>query len=146
MQDILFKKLQTDINEFISVGNQAFTKISKSGERCLQAGSLAERQNYWRKILDQVQQKTDQLNVFFAQQNFHENKDELNARLAYLRELSRLTGESPPEWSANYPSIRDALGKIYDSRIAIDKKYQLGKHKLSKQIRAYQQARDVDGS
>lgn len=127
MMDKLLEQLLQEVDELLKLGDISFSKISPSGEKSKQLGSLKRQQNYWQQILDTVDNRRNRLISFLNEDKSKlERNTQLDQRLAFFREMSRRISESPPEWSAYYPDIEKLQSTIAIKLDEIDEKYQLG--------------------
>lgn len=138
MKDKLFNALENNILEFISIGNKSFLALSESGVEDKKNNQLEGPQNFWKKVIEKTSVKYEQLKLILIKSNDPMENEELNIALDYFRTISRWISESPPEWSAYYDEINNAIGNLYLTRRKIDDKYELGEHMFRKKIEFYQ--------
>ena len=117
--DTLFENLFIQIQQVITLGNQAHTKQSALGLK-LNEPTENDLKN-WNNILADVADSKKKLHLY-VQNGIEQNRHSIDAELSTYRELPRRLAEgSSPEWSAYYPEIQKCIGDMYSTRVAIEK-------------------------
>ena len=97
-----------------------------------------------RKFSHNTHEKYAELSDFLNTPNPTEDREALDTRTGFLRELSRWIAVSDPDWSAYYENIRAAQRKIHLILIMeIDENYRLGDYLYEERAEQYRQQHNM---